>query len=369
MIPISRPSIGQKELDKVKEVFDSGWLGMGELVYEFENKIKKFLEVENVIAVNTGTSALHIALDAFGIKAGDEVIVPSLTFVASIQAIVACQARPVFCEIYADTLNIDTRDLERKITSKTRAIMPVHYGGQPCVIDEIVDIAAKNKIFVIEDAAHAFASKYKDKYIGHFSDASCFSFDPIKIITCGEGGAVVVKDKEIAKKIIYKRILGIDKDTWHRYKHRRSWFYQVTTEGFRYHLSNINAAIGLVQFKKIDKFIKKRRKIAQEYDRAFSNLAGISLLKRDYDEIAPFNYIIKIKKNREYLIRYLKDREIESGIHYIPNHLHPLFRSSSVSLPTTEKVWKQILSLPLYYEMTKSEVEKVINAVIQFFKK
>jgi len=369
MIPIARPSVGKEELDRVKEVFDSGWLGMGSLVYQFEEEIKRFLGAGQVIAVNTGTSALHIALDSFGIGQGDEVIVPSLTFAASVQAIIACGARPVFCDIDADTLNMSVQDAISKVSPRTKAIMPVHYGGQPCDMEAILGFASKKGIFIIEDAAHAFGSRYKGKYIGIFSDAACFSFDPIKIITCGEGGLVVVKDKGIAETIIKKRILGIDKDTWHRYKHERSWFYQVTMSGYRYHMSNINAAIGLEQLKKIDKFIEKRRRIARHYDRAFSGMAEIGLLKRDYETIAPFNYIVRIWQDREVLMEYLKDKGIVSGVHYIPNHLQPLFSEFRSHLPVTEKVWQEILSIPLFYDMTDEEIERVIDAVKGFFKK
>src|SRR3990172_6604946 len=259
MLPVSRPSMGQEELEEVKKVFDSGWLGLGSTVFEFENVLKEYLGAKNVIAVNTGTTALHIALDAFGVGVGDEVIVPSLTFCASIQVITALRAIPVFCEVYPNSVNIDIEDVKNRITPKTKAIMPVHYCGNACDMDALLDIGKEKNIVIIEDAAHAFGSLYKDRKIGSFGDVTCFSFDPIKNITCGEGGAVVLGNDEIAEEIRRKRILGIDKDTWHRYKNERSWFYEVTTQGYRYHMSNINAAIGVAQFKKLDLFIEKKR--------------------------------------------------------------------------------------------------------------
>ncbi len=204
MIPVSRPSIGEEELKAVGKVFRTGWLGLGSVTKEFEDGVAKFLshqEKNYVVAVNTGTTALHLALDAIGIKTGDEVVLPSLTFVATAQTVLACGATCVFCDIEEDTLNMDIEDLKRKITHKTRAIIPVHYRGLPCNMDAILDIALSKKIRIVEDAAHAFGSYYKGKRIGSFGDITCFSFDPIKNITCGEGGAVVTRDKDLFEKM------------------------------------------------------------------------------------------------------------------------------------------------------------------------
>jgi len=368
LIPVSRPSIGEEELNEVRKVFDSGWLGMGRWVAEFEGKLKELLGADNAVAVNTGTTALHLALDSIGIEKGDEVIVPSLTFIASVQAIVACGAKPVFCDVEEDTLNMDIMDASRRITSKTKAIMPIHYSGQPCDMDAILGLAKKRRLRVVEDAAHAFGSYYKGKRIGSFGDITCFSFDPIKTITCGEGGAIVTKDTDLAHIMYKKRILGIDKDTWSRYKHKRDWFYNVTTSGFRYHMSNINAAIGLVQLKKLDAFISRRREIAKKYDEELGKIRGIILTKRDYDNIAPFNYIIKVKDAREDLMAFLKNAKIDTGVHYIPNHIQPLFNKSRVSLPITEKLYEHILTLPLYVDMTNEEQTFIIKKIKEFWK-
>jgi len=367
MIPICRPSIGEEELREIRKVFKTGWLGMGSWVKEFEEEVKKFLGVKNAIAVNTGTSALHLALDSFGIKKGDEIVVPSLTFVASIQAIVACGAVPVFCDVYPNTLNMDIKDMEKKITSRTKAIMPVHYSGLPCKIDKILKIARKKNILVIEDAAHAFGSVYQGKKIGNFGDATCFSFDPIKIITCGEGGMVITANNRVAKIMIKKRILGISNDTWSRYQHKRSWFYDVEMLGFRYHLSNINAAIGLKQLKKFPEFLKRRQEIVKKYDKSLEGIEGLELIEHNYKEVAPFNYIIKVKRNRERLMKFLQGKGITTGIHYIPNHLHPFFKSYRTKLPITERVYQEILTLPLYSEMTNKNVEFVIKTIREFF--
>lgn len=368
MLPVSRPSMGQEELEEVKKVFDSGWLGLGSTVFEFENVLKEYLGAKNVIAVNTGTTALHIALDAFGVGVGDEVIVPSLTFCASIQAITALRAIPVFCEVYPNSLNIDIEDVKNRITPKTKAIMPVHYCGNVCNMDALLDIGKEREIIIVEDAAHTFGSSYKGRKIGSFGDVTCFSFDPIKNITCGEGGAVVLSDNIIAELIRTKRILGIDKDTWHRYRNERAWFYEVTTQGYRYHMSNINAAIGIVQFKKFESFIHRKKEIVQKYNDAFMNIDGVKILSWNLKETAPFTYIIRVLNGaREDLIEFLKKKGVGTGIHYIPNHLQPFFKPFATSLPITEQIGEEILTLPLYYEMTDEQVSTVIEAVSDFF--
>ena len=239
----------------------------------------------------------------------------------------------------------------------------------PCDMDSIMRIANKHNLRVIEDAAHAFGSSYKGKKIGSIGDITCFSFDPIKNITSGEGGAIVTNDTKVAKIAIKKRILGIDKDTWSRYRHKRDWFYNVTILGYRYHMNNINAAIGLVQLKKLKRFIDHKRKIVQLYDKQFRDIPQVEILRRDYKNCAFFNYIIKVKNNRDALMKFLKERMIDSGVHYIPNHLQPLFKKFKTPLPNTDKVWHQILTLPLYYGMKEKDVFYIVKALKSFFGK
>ena len=365
IIPVSRPSLGEAELASVKTVFDSGWLGLGAQVFEFEQALQKFLNAKHVVCTNTGTTAIHLALDALGIGKGDEVIVPSFTYVATIQAITATGATPVFCDIHADNLNIDTKEIKRKITRRTKAILPVHYRGFPCEMDEIGELAKKKNLFVIEDAAHAFGSSYKGKKIGSFGDITCFSFDPIKNITCGEGGAVVFQDDSLLEKIQQKRILGIDKDTWSRYRNERSWFYDVVTQGYRYHMSNISAAVGLIQLKKFDRMNQRKIEVAQKYDSAFEGVEGITLLRNDdYRDIGLFVYILKVKKGRNELMDHLARKGVGSGIHYIPSHIFSFYKKEAVSLPITEQIYDEILTLPLFPDITDSQIERVIDAVI-----
>lgn len=364
LIPVSRPSLGDDELAAVKTVFDSGWLGLGAQVFEFEQALQKFLHAKHVVCTNTGTTALHLALDVLGIGKGDEVIVPSFTFVATIQAITATGAKPVFCDIHADDLNMDAADARKKITRKTRVILPVHYRGIPCDMDEIHALARKNDLHVIEDAAHAFGSSYKKKKIGSFGEIACFSFDPIKNISCGEGGAVVFQDDALLERVQQKRILGIDKDTWSRYRNERSWFYDVVTQGYRYHMSNISAAIGLVQLHKYDAMNCRKIAVARRYDQAFNDCKGITLLRtNDYKDTGLFVYIVKIDKGRNELMDYLTKHGVGSGIHYIPSHLFTFYKKGRCLLPVTEQIYDEILTLPLFPDITDVQVEHVIKTV------
>jgi perosamine synthetase len=367
-IPTSKPYIGNAELKKIKNVLNSGWLGMGKETYEFENKLKEFLTAKNVIAVNTGTSALHLALSAINAGPGDEIIVPSLTFTATIQAIMQTQATPVFADICEETLNIDTNKIKQLITKKTKAIIPVHFSGLPCKMNDLLDIHKKNpKIRIIEDAAHAFGSYYNNKKIGSFGDITCFSFDPIKNITCGEGGAIVTADNNLTKIIKKKRILGINKDTWSRHKENQPWIYSVDCLGFRYHMSNINAAIGICQLERFNKIEKRKRNIVKYYDKHFKKINQITIPHRDYENTSYFNYVIKIKTKRNKLILFLKQKGIHASINYLSNHTQPFFKQFHRKLPITEKLEKQIITLPLYYGLKQKEIKYIIEQIYLFF--
>tara|TARA_B100001123_G_C15281352_1_gene1014114 strand:- start:301 stop:1428 length:1128 start_codon:yes stop_codon:yes gene_type:complete len=370
-IPLSKPSLSQQEITKIAEVFQTGWLGMGSETYEFEKKIQKYLGAREIIATNTGTSALHLALDSYGIQKDDEVIVPSLTYAASIQVILSTGAIPVFCESRTKDLSLDIQDVKRRITKHTKAIMPVHYCGKSCDMDELLDIADSNDIIIIEDAAHAFGSKYKDQYIGSFGHATCFSFDPIKVITCGEGGAVTTNNDKIADIMRKKRILGIDKETWFRYKGKRQWTYDVTEKGYRYHMPNFCAAIGIAQLKKIETFIEKRREICIKYDENFKKLKTVRVLEIDYKETVPFIYILRIKSNlRNLFIEHLKQNNVDTGIHYIPNHYHTYFKQFvKEPLPMTDIIAKQIVTIPLFIDISSKQIQTVINSVLSFDEK
>jgi perosamine synthetase len=367
MIKVSKGCLGKEELAEVKEAFDYGYFGMAYKTIEFEEALKKYLGAKYVIAVNNCTSALHLAVDALGIGKGDEVILPSITFVGAFQAVSATGATPVPVEIYPDTILIDIEDVKSKITPRTKAIMPVHYTGNPCDLDALAKIAKEHKLRIIEDAAHAFGSYYKGKKIGSFGDIVCFSFDSIKNITCGEGGAVICQEPELADVLRQKRNCGIKRlnqssTTWKE----RAPVFEVNMQGFRYHMSNINAAIGLAQLKKIDGFIARRREICRKYSRAFKDIPGIACLPVNYDNVAPHIYVIRVRNGlRDGLMEYLKNLDIETGINYMPNHLHHFFARKKVSLPATEKAYQEILTIPLHCGLTDDDVDKVIQGVTE----
>jgi perosamine synthetase len=372
MIKVSSPVVGAEELAAVQSAFDLGYFGQGSKVMEFENALGAYLGANQVVAVNTGTAALHLALLALGIGPGDEVLVPSLTFVACFQMIAATGARPVPCEVYPDTLLLDLEDAAGKITANTKALMPVHYAGNPGNLDKVYQLAKQQGLRVIEDAAHALGSTYNGQLIGSFGEMVCFSFDSIKNITCGEGGAVVCADPNLAEKIRQMRLLGIVREGHADPGQMRRWFYGVKQPGFRYHMSNINAAIGLAQLAKLPGFIARRQQIARRYDEALAAMAGLELLRVDYTTVAPHIYVVRVKGGkRDALMEFLREHDIEASINYIPNHWHEhfrqLYKNNQSPLPVTEKVFAEILTLPLHCGLSDLEVDKVIAVINSFY--
>ncbi len=369
MIKVSQGTLGSEELAAVSDAFDYGYFGHAHAVVAFEDALRAYIGAPEVIAVNTGTSALHLSLDALGIGAGDEVILPSLTFVAAFQAVSLTGATPVACEVADDTLLIDLDDVGARITPRTKAVLPVHYAGQSCDLDRLRSMQARYGIHVVEDAAHAFGSRFRGERVGEHSEVACFSFDSIKNITCGEGGAIACQDPALARRLRQKRMLGIDRGASGTAASKGAdWHFRVDTQGFRYHLSNINAAIGLAQLRKVDRFIARRRAICRRYDEAFGALGVVRPLKVDYTAAAPHIYVVRVAEGRrDALMQHLTHAGIETGINYIPNHLHPFFGNAAAALPTTERAYAEILTLPLHCRLSDDDVSAVIAAVTQFF--
>ncbi len=366
IIRLSKSSISDSEKQAVMAVLDREYLGMGSEVQQFEHALTDFFGRPAVCVVN-GTAGLQLALQACGIGAGDEVLVPSLTYVASFQAISATGATPVACEVDEKTLILDWHDAESRITPRTRAIMPVFYSGGVGDIDGIYNLAKAKGLRVIEDAAHAFGSKYNGKKVGGFGDISCFSFDGIKNITSGEGGCIVTNDEKVLRNLQDARLLGVEKDSEKRYSGQRSWEFDVINQGWRYHMSNIMAAIGLEQLKRFDGFANIRAKHAMLYDKLFQNHEVIKTLVRDYSNIVPHIYVIRIigLKNRENFRKKLLDKGIQTGIHYMPNHLLTFYRNhNSFRLPITELVASEILSLPLHSDLSEDDISIVAKTIL-----
>ncbi len=366
-IRLSKSSISELEKNAVSSVLEQEYLGMGVETMMFEEEIASYLGLPRncVASVNTGTSALHIALSCLGITRGDEVLVPSLTYVASFQAITAVGATPVACEVVPGTLFLDPIDLEKKITRKSKVIMPVHYASSSKGIDAIYAIAEKYGLRVIEDAAQSFGSRQNGMKVGSTGDIICFSFDGIKNITCGEGGAVVSSDMIFMSKVCDARLLGVKKDTIKRFSGERSWDFEVEEQGFRYHLSNINAAIGRTQLSRLEQFQLKRKEIAKVYCDNLVNFNEISLLNFNYDELMSHIFVVLVEK-RDQLRQYLLDNNIEVGIHYKPNHMLKRF-SNGKSLPITEELYSKLLTLPCHVDLTIEEQARVIQKIGEFY--
>jgi len=369
MIPLFRPSISIDEINAVTEVLKSGWWGLGPKTAEFEEKFAKYVGVQHAVALNSGTAALHLALALLDLKRGDEVIVPPITFVSTAHAVLYNGAKPVFADVYEDNLCIDVEDVAKKITKRTRAIMPVHYAGHPCNMDGLREVIKGKRIVIIEDAAHACGAEYKGKKVGSLSELTCFSFHAVKNVACGEGGMVTTNSGEWDKVLREMRWLGISKSTWNRTVDEKvyAWFYHVNRLGFKAHLNDILAAIGIVQLGRVEDLNKRRREIVGRYNQAFKSIKGVKVpVERKGCKSSWHIYHLKVEK-RDDLIKFLKDNDVTPGVHYYPIHLHPYYRPLRAKLPVAEEVWKRIISLPLFPSMTEEEIGKVIGAVGNFF--
>jgi dTDP-4-amino-4,6-dideoxygalactose transaminase len=368
MIRLSRSVLDSQEQLAVAEVIDHGYLGMGRFTAQFEANLRTYLGGgPQVSCVSTGTAALQLALQALNIRAGDEVIVPALTFVASFQAITATGARAVACDVDSTTGFIDIADAEIRLTSRTRAVMPVHYASAAPGMDAVYRLATKHGLRVIEDAAHAFGGSRNGVPVGASGDIVCFSFDGIKNITSGEGGAVVTNDPRVSEAVRDARLLGVERDTEKRYAGQRSWDFDVHEQGWRYHMSNLMAAIGNVQLRKLPQFIQHRREVARRYLEAFSALESAAILTLPYEEMVPHIFVLRVLDGRrDELLAHLRASDIECGVHYKPNHLLTRFRTS-YSLPTAERLGREVISLPTHAALTVDEQAAVIAAVKVFF--
>ncbi len=369
---LAKSIVGTLEAEAVQKVLlDDGFLGMGQEVVAFEKDLADYLghrEVEEVVCVSSGTAALHLAIAAT-CQAGDEVLVPSFTYVASFQAISGAGAVPIACDIRSDNGQIDLYDAEAKLSPKTKVIMPVYYAGDARTREPIFEFAKEYRLRVVEDAAHAFGSFSQKKKVGETGDVTCFSFDGIKNITSGEGGAVVSSDKTILERIRDTRLLGVVRDSEKRGAGKRSWDFDVLHQGYRYHMSNLMAAIGRVQLKRFEtEFVKKRQELVRHYHACLGQLTDIEWLTFPDKSIVPHLCVIKcMSGERDRLRKYLSEVDIETGIHYKPNHLLSLYRQPNIHCPKSEQLYRQVLSLPLHPELTETDIETVCNRIVHFY--
>lgn len=372
-LPFALPLIEKEECEEVIKTLNSGWITTGPQAQRFEEKFKEYIGVRHAMAVNSCTAGLHLGLAALGIKAGDEVITSPFTFCSTAHVIVHLNATPIFADIEIDTRNIDPSEILKKITPRTKAILPVHYAGHPCEMEKIQQIAREYNLKIIEDAAHAVAAEYRGKKVGCLGDIASFSFYATKNLTTGEGGMVATNDDELAERIRLLSLHGISRDAWQRYERGGSWYYEVLYPGFKYNMSDIQAALGLHQLAKLERFQRIREKYAQIYNEAFADIPEIEIPSaRNYIKHAWHLYTILIKPekltiDRNKFIELLQAENIGTSVHFIPLHLQPFYRDSlgykQGDFPKTEYIYDRIISLPLYPKMTEEDVTDVIRAV------
>jgi len=368
-IPLAKPDVGQDEIELVIETIKSGWLTTGPKVTEFENNLSKYLQKNDAlhsVGLNSCTSALHLALIALGVKAGDEVIVPTWTFVATIQVVEWIGAIPVLCDIEENSLNIDVKKAENLITEKTKAIIPVHMAGYPCDMEAIQKLADKHNLKVIEDAAHAIGTEYKNIKIGNFADVTCFSFYATKNLAMGEGGAAVSKNPKTIEKIRKLSYFGVNKSAFNRYEKRGTWFYDIEEIGYKCNLDSVHAAFGIVQLKKLDSMNKRRREIAKYYKENLSTkLSFTEDNQKHYHIYHLFPIRLPKEVNRDEFIDKLKQNNIGASLHFIPLHLHSFYqnRFAKEDFPIANKVFENILSIPICSAMTNEEIEYVVKTI------
>ncbi len=372
-LPFHAPEIGEAEISSVEETLRSGWLTTGPKVKAFERQFAEFVGARHAVAVNSCTAALHLALDAIGLKEGEEVLVPTVTFAATAEVAFYFKAKPVLVDCCPETLNIDVNRIEQKITKRTRAIMPVHFAGQPCDMDQIQEIAKRYGLAVIEDAAHSLPAWYKERMIGALSDMTCFSFYATKTITTGEGGMITTDNDEFAERMRMMSLHGISKDAWKRYTAEGSWRYDILFPGYKYNLTDIAAALGIEQLKKCMAFQERRNQIAAAFNEAFADMPAIKRPTVHSDRQHAWHlYVIQLDLerltiDRDRFIEELKARNIGTSVHFIPLHLHPFYRESlrvdARDYPCATQAFERIISLPLYTRMSQQDVQDVIDAV------
>lgn len=367
MIRLSKSTLNDDDKEAVNRVLDSEFLGMGPEVKDFEDKLTDYFS-RKVTCVSSGTSALQLALESAGITTGDEVLVQSLTYVASFQAISATGAIPIACDIQ-DDMTICLDDAAKKITTNTKAIMPVHYSGGVGDLDKIYKFGQTKKLRVIEDAAHAFGSSYKGKLVGSFGDISCFSFDGIKNITSGEGGCIVSDDKKIHKMSSDLRLLGVEGDTINRFKKARSWDFDVNHQGWRYHMSDLMAALGSSQLNRFSESAKTRQNLAKYYNRRLEDTGLITVMAHDYSEVVPHIYpiLLNCPVDRDDLRFELEKLGIQTGLHYKPNH-HLSFYKTQEILEKTEEIHSKLMTLPLHLDLTEKDIDFICENLLDLLK-
>src|SRR5579859_5802656 len=374
-LPFALPDLDESEFAAVQEVLASGWLTTGAKTRQFEADFAAYVGAKHAIAVNSATAAMHLALEAIGLQRGDEVITTPYTFAATAEVVRYFDARPVFVDVDAASLNLRPDLVEAAVTARTRAIIPVDMAGLPVALDAVGDIARRRQLAVIEDAAHAFPARYQGRMIGTLSDFTCFSFYATKTITTGEGGMFCTENDAWAERCRFMALHGISKDAWKRYTAEGSWYYEIIAPGFKYNLTDLAAALGLAQLAKAERMWQRRRAIAARYQAAFQACPALQVpYDRADSQHAWHLYILRLhldqlRIDRAQFVEELKQRNIATSVHFIPLHLHPYYRDlyhyRPEHFPVAYQEYQRVLSLPIYSKMTDGDVADVIGAVLE----
>ncbi len=373
-IPFYRPDLGKEELEEIRKVLDSGWITTGPVTGELEKEIKRISGSKYALALNSCTAALHLALTAMGIGPEDEVIVPSFTFAATANVVIHVGAKPVFADIKEDDLTLDPRDVERRLTTKTKAIIPVHFAGYPADMDRFCALRERYGVKILEDAAHALGSQYRGKPIGSIGDVTAFSFHAVKNLTTAEGGMATTDNREIYERMKLLSLHGLSKDAWTRYRQNGSSLYSVVDAGYKYNLPDVLAAIGVAQLKKFQRNQQRREKLFKRYLHKLRDIPGLILpkLPREDGTIHGYHlFVIRIQKDlgigRDQFILRLKERGVGTSVHFQPLHLQPFYRKhfgcGEGMLEVTERIGNEVVSLPLFPQMSEEEQDYIVEVI------
>lgn len=378
-VPFHLPSIGEEAIRAVAETLKSGWITTGPKTRCFEEVFARFIGVRHAVAVSSCTAALHLCLEAAGLKEGDEVLVPTLTFAATAEVVVYFRAKPVLVDVEPSYFNLSVEDAARKITARSKAVIPVHFAGHPCGMDSILELAATHGLTVIEDAAHAIPAKYKGQNIGTLSPMTAFSFYATKTLTTGEGGMVTTNDASLAGRIGLMRSHGMSRDAWKRYSAEGTWRYEITEAGYKYNLTDPQAALGIVQLSHCNEMQRRRGEIAETYERGLSSLAAYRTPQIANDvQHAWHLYVVLIEPSalrihRDQVIEELRQRGIGTSVHFIPLHLHHYYQRiwgyRPGDFPIAEAYFDRCVSLPIYPRMTNEDVDYVIEALHDIYRR
>lgn len=372
-LPFHRPRIEQEEIDAMVAVLKTGWLTTGPKVKEFEEAFAQFIGARYALAVSSCTAALHLALDAIGLREGDEVLLPALTFTATAEVVTYFRAKPVLVDSEGCHFNLDPNELEEQVTPRTRAIIPVHFTGHPCDMESLTDLASRKNLPIIEDAAHAFPAKYRRRFVGTMGRLTAFSFYATKTLSTGEGGMITTEDDTLASRITMMRLHGLSKDAWKRYSAEGSWRYDVMEAGYKYNLTDMQAALGLAQLRKAEAMRQERTRLAELYTKGLAESQAFRLPEVSPDvQHAWHLYVILLRPgaltiHRDVMIEELRRRGIGTAVHFIPLNLHSYYQTRwgyrRGQFPVAEDYAERCLSLPLFPGMTSQDVERVIESL------